>query len=274
MLENTTIAEETQWNSKPAWKLPGWAEPLMVMTILFGAMFVTRKRGYRVFKRRSGVYKSAMEGDDTACSSDELLDHDARNEDDAQEILSTTPSHSTFATVRLTMNLTNFMAFTTYVIYPCMPPRLLPKGYGFLDTVRHDDAQSVWTSGKFVNSLAAMPSVHFAYAFAIDCTLIYHSGILRRKLEYGQVRKSMAWKVWYLILGVGYPAMILTAIVATANYYLLDALIAAIYVLSAFMSNKVFYVFIPLEDWFLWAIRVEKPIASTGERIKHSSLHV
>ncbi|KAI5238437.1 hypothetical protein E4T43_07380 [Aureobasidium subglaciale] len=408
MLENTTIAEETQWNSKPAWKLPGWAEPLMVMTILSGAMFVTRKRGYRVFKRRSGVYKSAMEGDDTACSSDELLDHDARNEDDAQEILSTTkhlpktrtllclsvktpntarvknnlhsrvlqkfpflvemlywvinyavyrmtailsqklfagrwiwtvaeshglaildfeqhgslsrifpreldiqqwfmhnhqdaltalnkvyayihipgtmgfiawyyyvaPSHSTFATVRLTMNLTNFMAFTTYVIYPCMPPRLLPKGYGFLDTVRHDDAQSVWTSGKFVNSLAAMPNVHFAYAFAIGCTLIYHSGILRRKLEYGQVRKSMAWKVWYLILGVGYPAMILTAIVATANYYLLDALIAAIYVLSAFMSNKVFYVFIPLEDWFLWAIRVEKPIASTGERIKHSSLHV
>ncbi|KAI5246683.1 hypothetical protein E4T42_06294 [Aureobasidium subglaciale] len=244
MLENTTIAEEPQWNSKPAWKLPGWAEPLMVMTIIFGAMFVTRKRGNRVFRGRSGVYKSALDGDDTACSSDELLDHDACNEHDAQETLSTTKhlpkirtmlclsvktpntarfknnlhsrvlqrfpflvemfywvinyafyrmtailSQKLFAgrgiwtvaeshglaildfeqhgllshifSLRRTMNLTNFMAFTT-----------------------HDDAQSVWMSGKFVNSLAAMPSVHFAYAFAIGCTLIYHSGILRRKLEY------------------------------------------------------------------------------------------
>jgi len=176
------------------------------------------------------------------------------------------PSHSTFATVRRTMNLTNFMAFATYVFYPCAPPRLLPKEYGFLDTVRHDDAQSVWMSGKFVNSLAAMPSMHFGYAFCIGCTVVYHSGAFRKKLEYGEVRKHWAWRFFYVWLGVGYPMLILITIIATANHYVLDALVAAVYVLVAFMGNRVFYIFVPLEDWLLWVIRAERPVPSTGDR--------
>lgn len=141
-----------------------------------------------------------------------------------------------------------------------MPPRLLPKEYGFLDTVRHDDAQSVWMSGKYVNSLAAMPSMHFGYAFCIGCTMIYHSGIFRTRLENGESRKSLGWKIFFLLLGIGYPAMILTTIVATANHYILDAMVATLFVLIAYTCNKVFYVFLPLEDWLLWAIRAEKPI--------------
>jgi hypothetical protein len=176
------------------------------------------------------------------------------------------PSHLTFARVRRTMILTNFMAFTMYIFYPCMPPRLLPKEYGFLDTVRHDDAESVWMSGKYVNSLAAMPSVHFAYAFCISCTMIYHSGILRQKLEYGEVRKSWTWKFSYVGLGVGYPMLILTSIIATANHYFLDAMVATICVLVALVSNKMFYIFVPLEDWLLWVIRAERPVPSTGQR--------
>lgn len=176
------------------------------------------------------------------------------------------PSHSTFATVRRSMNMTNFMAFTTYILYPCMPPRLLPREYGFLDTVRHDDAQSVWMSGRYVNSLAAMPSMHFGYAFCIGCTMVYHSGVFRRKLEHGEVRKSWAWRFFYVGLGTGYSVLILTTIIATANHYVLDAVVATIYVLVAFMSNKVFYIFVPLEDWLLWAIQAERPTPSTGER--------
>lgn len=176
------------------------------------------------------------------------------------------PSHSTFATVRRTMNLTNFMAFTTYIFYPCMPPRLLPKEYGFLDTVRHDDAQSVWMSGRYVNSLAAMPSMHFGYAFCIGCTMVYHSGAFRSKLEHGEARKSWAWKMFYIGLGVGYPMLILITIIATANHYFLDALVATTYVLAAFMSNRVVCVFVPFEDWLLWVIRAERPVPSSGER--------
>lgn len=147
-----------------------------------------------------------------------------------------------------------------------MPPRLLPPEYGFLDTVRHDDAQSVWMSGKYVNSLAAMPSMHFGYAFCIGMTLIYHSGIFRRTLEPGEARKGLFWKLFYLAFGFAYPAFILTTIVATANHYFMDALVATCFVFLSFFCNKIFYAFIPLEDMFLYMIRAEKPIPTTGDR--------
>ena len=176
------------------------------------------------------------------------------------------PSFDTFAIARRTLTLTNFCAFMTFVVYPCMPPRLLPTEYGFLDTVRHDDAQSVWMSGKFVNQLAAMPSMHFGYSFCIGMTMIYHSGLFRRTLEQGEVRKNAFWKIFYLVLGIGYPSFILTVIVATANHYFMDALVATCFVFFSFLCNKIFYVFIPLEDLLLYVIRADKPVPTTGDR--------
>lgn len=176
------------------------------------------------------------------------------------------PSHPTFATVRRTLTLTNLLAFITFTFYPCMPPRLLPEEYGFLDTVRHDNAQSIWMSGNYVNSLAAMPSMHFGYSFVIGCTLIHHSAIFRRTLEAGEVRKSTIWKFWYLVLAIAYPGAILITIVATANHYWMDALMATIVAGIAFLSNKFFLVLLPVEDLLLWVLRLDKPIPSTGER--------
>jgi hypothetical protein len=154
-----------------------------------------------------------------------------------------------------------------------MPPRLLPAEYGFLDSVRHDDAQSVWQSGKYVNTLAAMPSMHFGYSFCIGCTLLWHSTILRGPaglfpLERNERRKNKWWKIFFVLVGFGYPALILTTIVATANHYFMDAAVATCFVILAFFCNKIFYVFIPAEDWLLWLLRAEKPIPSTGERFR------
>ncbi|KAF2455165.1 PAP2 superfamily-domain-containing protein [Lineolata rhizophorae] len=417
----TVSVEEPEWNSKPAWKLPGWAEPIIVASILFGAMWMTRRRGYRILDRRRGrrsPYKSYLDGTaggDSGRSSDELLSRsssgwDSDDEDDwmrnsslasastnkhppkvrdccglvrvqtpnssrfrhhvhsrilqrfpfliemfywiinyafyrmtsitSQRLFAESgiwnvaqahgiavleteqlsalsllfpvrerdiqqwfmhghqdaltvlnkayalihipgtvgfiawyyyvaPSHATFAVVRRTMTLTNFCAFLTFILYPCMPPRLLPPEYGFLDTVRHDDAQSVWMSGKYVNSLAAMPSMHFGYALCIGCTLVYHSAVFpRRPLEPREPRKSPFWKLWYLALGLAYPAFLLVTIVATANHYFMDAAVAACFVVLSFAANRVFVVFLPLEDWFLWAIRAEKPVPSTGKRFR------
>jgi hypothetical protein len=111
-----------------------------------------------------------------------------------------------------------------------------------------------------------MPSMHFGYAFCIGVTMIYHSGLFRRTLERGEVRKTTFWKIFYLVVGLGYPAFILTVIVATANHYFLDAVFAACFVVLAFFCNKVFYVFIPLEDLLLYVIRADKPAPTTGER--------
>jgi len=401
----TVPVGEPEWHSKPAWKLPGWAEPIIVATILFGAMYFTRRRNYTIFGRRKTLHNAPLDDPDSARSSDELLPYDPENETDAQDSLAAAnrlpktrrccgltihtpntsqfkdrthsrilqkfpfliemfywvinyafyrmtsissqrifgktniwdvaqrhgiavlefeqfswlsaffsikerhvqqwfmnghqdaltflnrtyalihipgtvgfiawyyyiaPSHPTFATVRRTMTLTNFLAFITFVLYPTMPPRLLPKEYGFLDSVRHDDAQSVWQSGKYVNTLAAMPSMHFGYSFCIGCTLIWHSTIFRtsKRLERNEVRKNKWWKLFFLVLGIGYPALILTTIVATANHYWLDAVVATCFVILSFAWNKIFYVFIPAEDWLLWCLRAEKPIPSTGERFR------
>jgi hypothetical protein len=121
-------------------------------------------------------------------------------------------------------------------------------------------------SGKFVNQLAAMPSMHFGYSFCIGMTVIYHSGVFRRTLERGEARKNAFWKIFYVLIGIGYPTFILVTIVATANHYFMDALVATGFVFLAYACNKVFYVFVPLEDLFLYAIRAEKPVPSTGER--------
>ena len=178
------------------------------------------------------------------------------------------PSHSTFATIRRTLTLTNLFAFLTFTLYPCMPPRLLPPEYGFLDSVRHDKATSIWMSGNFVNSLAAMPSMHFGYAFVIGCTMIYHAGIFRRTLEKGETKKSCFWKSVYCLLGLAYPSLILITIVATANHYWMDALMATIVACAAYFCNRVFLMLLPLEDLLLWVLRLEKPIPSTGENFR------
>ncbi|KAH0103106.1 hypothetical protein KCU60_g9104, partial [Aureobasidium melanogenum] len=89
---NSTTSEP-QWSSTPAWKLPGWAEPLMVVVILFGAMIMTRKKGFRAFGRKPRMYKSILDGDDAARSTDELLVHEERDEIDTQECM-TAAKHS------------------------------------------------------------------------------------------------------------------------------------------------------------------------------------
>lgn len=173
------------------------------------------------------------------------------------------PNHSTFAIFRRTMTLLNFISFAIFTFYPCTPPRLLPEKYGFLDTVHHDNAESVWVKGKFVNQLAAMPSLHFGYALCIGCVLVYHSGIFRR-LRRGESHKSKPWKAFYILLGIAYPAFLITVIVATANHYYLDVLVATIVLGVAFVFNKVFLTFLPLEDLLLFALRLEKPKPTTG----------
>ncbi|KAL8408602.1 hypothetical protein RB594_007153 [Gaeumannomyces avenae] len=220
------------------------------------------------------------------------------------------------------MTLLSFFAFSIFIIYPCMPPRLLPKEFGFTDTVFAEDAQSVWMSGKYVNKLAAMPSMHFGYSFAIGCVLIIESGFLsslRRHVLLSLCRRiyavlgngtgfisdasfeikvntkvqikiegcgsvadgetSYCRPLWaraaLFLLGVWYPLWILLCIIATGNHYLLDAVAAAGVVLLSYLCNRVLVVFLPVEDWLLWALRLEKPVPTTGwvKRDRGRSIH-
>ncbi|KAF7589828.1 hypothetical protein BBP40_003638 [Aspergillus hancockii] len=176
------------------------------------------------------------------------------------------PNHRTFAIVRRTMTLGNLAAFLVFCFYPCMPPRLLPEEYHFFDTVRQEHAESVWVGAKSVNQFAAMPSLHFTYAFVIGCTFIYHSGILQRLL--GQpTRTTRLTVIFYVTLGIIYPLLVLSVIVATANHYWLDAVVAVFTVSLCFMGNRILVVLLPLEYCLCWVLRLAKPVPTTGDRL-------
>ena len=171
------------------------------------------------------------------------------------------------------MTLGNFFAFFIFTLWPCMPPRLLPKSYGFHDTVRQDNAESVFVGGTYVNQLAAMPSLHFTYAFVIGCTFIYHASVLPYPFAYSKavqtksgMRRWPVTKIAWLLTGIFYPLLVLSVIVATANHYFLDAVVAMCTVTLSLGINKVWYVLLPAEDWFAWVVRVEKPMPTTGDR--------
>lgn len=199
----------------------------------------------------------------------------------------TASTHARFCTVRRTMTLTNFLAFVIFILVPTMPPRLLPKEYGFVDSVSLEDAESVWMGGDFVNLLAAMPSMHFGYAFCIGCTFVFESGALNgvfSRLEALSIvssttiddeekdlvdgepmpRRSPFTRICMFAFGVAYPTWMLITIVSTANHYFLDAFAAVFVVLAGFIFNRVLCVFLPIEDYLLWILRLEKPIPTTG----------
>ena len=86
-----------------------------------------------------------------------------------------------------------------------MPPRLLPKSYGFIDTVHRGAVSSVWTTNKFCNQYAAMPSLHFGYSLIVGWSLFANA-------RAGTRSRWRRMGLHYLFMG--YPALILLAIVA------------------------------------------------------------
>ncbi|KAK5120645.1 hypothetical protein LTR85_006003 [Meristemomyces frigidus] len=176
------------------------------------------------------------------------------------------PSHSTFAVARRTMTLGNFSAFIIFCFYPCMPPRLLPDSFGFQDTVRQGNAESVWVGGANVNQLAAMPSLHFTYAFVIGCTFFYHSGFLQLLQGQRTPGRSTLKMVGFMLMGILYPMLVLTVIVATANHYYFDAVVATASVTLAFLCNRIWLIFLPAEQVLCWVLRLKKPVPTTGQR--------
>jgi len=62
-----------------------------------------------------------------------------------------------------------------------------------------------------------------------------------------------------LVLGFLYPFIILVAIVATANHFILDAVVGALVCALAWWSNRILLNLLSLEDYFLWLVRIHKP---------------
>lgn len=166
---------------------------------------------------------------------------------------------------RRTMATCNLLAFVVFTLWPCMPPRLLSdptyngpdaaesKSFGFVDTVHGSEGESsVWTQNKFCNQYAAMPSLHFGYSLLIGLTVA--------TLPMNGLR-TRSWKrLAIVVVGMSYPALILTAIVATANHFVLDAVAGAIVCGIAWHANGMLLNLLVIEDYFLWLLRIHKPV--------------
>ncbi|KAL8782847.1 MAG: hypothetical protein Q9195_009554 [Heterodermia aff. obscurata] len=184
---------------------------------------------------------------------------------------------------RRTMAMCNLIAFTIFTTWPCMPPRLLsdpsvngPDGdharsYGFVDTVHGASGSgSVWTSNKFCNQWAAMPSLHFGYSLLIGFTIMTlplspnSISTSSGKAKRSGYTKLPSWRRCLCITcGVLYPAIILFAVIATANHFILDVVAGALVCGLAWVSNRLLLNLLPLEDCFLWLLRIHKPEVET-----------
>lgn len=64
--------------------------------------------------------------------------------------------------------------------------------------------------------------------------------------------------------------MILVAIVATANHFILDAIAGALVCALGWRFNGVLLNLLPVEDCFLWIVRIHKPEPSSVRIINAS----
>ncbi|WP_326770015.1 phosphatase PAP2 family protein [Streptomyces sp. NBC_01591] len=109
---------------------------------------------------------------------------------------------------RSTIGFATLLALAGFWLYPLAPPRLMP-GLGFIDTVHgvQDFAKPDYGSlTAMTNQYAAMPSLHFGWS-----------------LWCGVVIVTLAPKMWMKALGLLHPLFTVSAIVATANHWVLDA---------------------------------------------------
>ena len=142
-----------------------------------------------------------------------------------------------------------------------------------MDTVHTGGAASVWTDNRFTNKLAAMPSLHFGYAFLIGLTLAtiplnpFQSSSSKTCPPHSDTPRPYSLKTLSLsrkrmlsiILGILYPSLILTAIIATANHFILDAVVGAVVCGVAWWANDLLLNLLVIEDWLLWLVRIHKP---------------
>jgi hypothetical protein len=106
----------------------------------------------------------------------------------------------------------NAIALCAFVTFPTAPPRLI-EGAGLADTLRAEsgvDLHGGPLAGWF-NPYAAVPSMHFGYALLVGV---------------GVAALTRWWAA--RLAGLAYPVLVLVAITATGNHFVLDAAAGAL----------------------------------------------
>ncbi|HEY2768691.1 MAG TPA: phosphatase PAP2 family protein [Solirubrobacteraceae bacterium] len=111
--------------------------------------------------------------------------------------------------------LINVIGLAVFWLYPVAPPRMLA---GFQDVVAASHTLGSWHTGALAsaaNQLAAMPSLHMAWAAWCGVVLWRNPPGARPRAPYVRARRALA---------LLYPCLTAVAVMATGNHYLLDIL--------------------------------------------------
>ncbi|KOV71248.1 membrane protein [Streptomyces sp. MMG1121] len=120
---------------------------------------------------------------------------------------------------RASLGFATFLALIGFWLFPLAPPRLMPT-LGMIDTVhgvQDFSKPNYGTLTALTNQYAAMPSLHFGWA-----------------LWCGVVIAIIAPKWWMKALGLLHPLFTVSAIIATGNHWVLDAVGGAAVVSAGF----------------------------------------
>ncbi|MFJ4936213.1 bifunctional glycosyltransferase 87/phosphatase PAP2 family protein [Streptomyces pseudovenezuelae] len=126
---------------------------------------------------------------------------------------------------RASLGFATLLALVGFWLYPLAPPRLMPA-LGVIDTVHgvQDFSKPDYgTLTALTNQYAAMPSLHFGWS-----------------LWCGVVIAVIAPRWWMKGLGLLHPLFTVSAIVATGNHWVLDAVGGAVVVAGGFGLSYLF----------------------------------
>jgi len=127
-----------------------------------------------------------------------------------------------FVVTRSALVITSALALVTFLVFPVAPPRLAVSG--FVDTVTRDSPLDLTSPlvSVFYNPVAAVPSVHVAYALLVAGALGYatHRRIVR-------------------LAALAYPCLVVLVVVATGNHFFFDALTGAAAAAIGFAAARV-----------------------------------
>jgi membrane-associated phospholipid phosphatase len=143
--------------------------------------------------------------------------------------------------LRDTVLATWLLAVPIYAIFPVAPPRL--AGIGMADTVSKQAGVALTGhSTIFYNPLAAVPSLHCGFAFAVGIALA-----------------AAARRPWTKALALSWGPIVSLAVVATGNHYLFD-------IAAGLLVSVVGYVVGPLPARLLASRRIAATTAAVDGR--------
>ena len=111
---------------------------------------------------------------------------------------------SVFLRLRDGMLVSGALGMIVFVSYPVAPPRL--AGLGLEDTVsEHSQAYRVLQPPAFVDQYAAMPSLHAGWDLLVGIAIF-----------------TAASSLWLKVVGCLMPVLMIYAVLATANHFVVD----------------------------------------------------